>query len=184
MLGEDGVHRGRFRDVGVKPSTDSVAQRVDARGNDVRGDRGAARRAPSSAPDGRARSGPAAGATDGQAPRHRDEGPLGLRDGAVLLARRHINNTTKVGRLSGLVHAPNQSGASSNSLGMSKAGNAWSCPLRVDTCSLERRESAAPRTRPLYPAELREPVDGLVRTGQSLVSLAREFEPSPHTIRN
>ena len=41
-----------------------------------------------------------------------------------------------------------------------------------------------PRTRPPYPAEFREQMVALVRTGRSPEKLAQEFEPSSHTIRN
>jgi len=41
-----------------------------------------------------------------------------------------------------------------------------------------------PRTRPPYTAEFREQMTELVRAGRSPEELAKEFEPSPTTIRN
>jgi transposase len=41
-----------------------------------------------------------------------------------------------------------------------------------------------PRTRPPYPAEFRQQMIELVRAGRSPEELAKEFEPSPTTIRN
>jgi len=40
-----------------------------------------------------------------------------------------------------------------------------------------------PRTRPPYPAEFRRQMVELVRAGRSPDELAREFEPSGHSIR-
>jgi transposase len=40
-----------------------------------------------------------------------------------------------------------------------------------------------PRTRPAYPPEFRAQLVALARTGRSVEQLAREFEPSAHTIR-
>jgi len=40
------------------------------------------------------------------------------------------------------------------------------------------------RHRPAYPAEFRERLVELVRSGRSLEELAREFEPSAQAIRN
>jgi transposase len=40
-----------------------------------------------------------------------------------------------------------------------------------------------PRTRPAYPPEFRAQMVALARTGRSVEELAREFEPSAHTIR-
>ena len=40
-----------------------------------------------------------------------------------------------------------------------------------------------PRTRPAYPPEFRAQIVALARTGRSAEGLAREFEPSAHTIR-
>jgi transposase len=40
-----------------------------------------------------------------------------------------------------------------------------------------------PRTRPAYPPEFRAQLVALARTGCSVEQLAREFEPSAHTIR-
>lgn len=39
------------------------------------------------------------------------------------------------------------------------------------------------KTRPPYPQEFRDQIVGLHRSGRSLASLAREFEPSEVTIR-
>lgn len=41
-----------------------------------------------------------------------------------------------------------------------------------------------PRTRPPYPAEYRERILELYRSGRTIASLAREFEPCAWTIRN
>lgn len=41
-----------------------------------------------------------------------------------------------------------------------------------------------PRTRPPYPAQYRQQVVELVRTGRDPTELAREFEPSAQAIRN
>jgi len=41
-----------------------------------------------------------------------------------------------------------------------------------------------PRTRPPYPAEFRWQMVELVRAGRTPEQLAKEFEPSAHTIRN
>jgi len=41
-----------------------------------------------------------------------------------------------------------------------------------------------PRTRPPYPAEFRQQIIDLVRSGRSPFDLAREFEPSAQTIMN
>ena len=40
-----------------------------------------------------------------------------------------------------------------------------------------------PRTRPAYPPEFREQIVALHRAGRSVAELAREFEPTEHTIR-
>ena len=40
-----------------------------------------------------------------------------------------------------------------------------------------------PRTRPAYPPEFRDQVVALHRSGRSVAELAREFEPTEHTIR-
>ena len=40
-----------------------------------------------------------------------------------------------------------------------------------------------PRTRPAYPPEFRAQIVALARAGRSVEDLAREFEPSGHTIR-
>jgi transposase len=40
------------------------------------------------------------------------------------------------------------------------------------------------KTRPQYPAEYREQIVALHRSGRSVTSLARDFEPSVWTIRN
>jgi transposase len=40
-----------------------------------------------------------------------------------------------------------------------------------------------PRTRPAYPPEFRAQIIALARAGRSVEGLAREFEPSAHTIR-
>ncbi len=40
-----------------------------------------------------------------------------------------------------------------------------------------------PRTRPAYPPEFREQIVELRRAGRSVAELAREFEPTEHTIR-
>jgi len=41
-----------------------------------------------------------------------------------------------------------------------------------------------PRTKPAYPAELRQKILDLVHSGRSAASLAREYEPTATTIRN
>ena len=41
-----------------------------------------------------------------------------------------------------------------------------------------------PRSRPPYPAEFRQEILGLARSGRSPEELAKEFEPSAQTIRN
>ena len=41
-----------------------------------------------------------------------------------------------------------------------------------------------PKSRPPYPAEFREQMIALVRTGRTPESLSREFEPSAQTIQN
>lgn len=41
-----------------------------------------------------------------------------------------------------------------------------------------------PRSRPRYPAEYRQQMVNLVRSGRSPDHLAREFEPSAQSIRN
>ena len=41
-----------------------------------------------------------------------------------------------------------------------------------------------PRHRPAYPPEFREQIVALHRSGRSVVDLAREFEPTEHTIRD
>ncbi len=40
-----------------------------------------------------------------------------------------------------------------------------------------------PRTRPAYPPEFRAQIVALARAGRCVEDLAREFEPSGHTIR-
>ena len=40
-----------------------------------------------------------------------------------------------------------------------------------------------PRHRPAYPPEFREQIVALHRSGRSVAELAREFEPTEHTIR-
>jgi transposase len=40
-----------------------------------------------------------------------------------------------------------------------------------------------PRHRPAYPPEFREQIVALHRAGRSVAELAREFEPTEHTIR-
>jgi transposase len=41
-----------------------------------------------------------------------------------------------------------------------------------------------PKTRPAYPAEFRRRIIELARSGRSVESLARQFEPTATTIRN
>jgi transposase len=41
-----------------------------------------------------------------------------------------------------------------------------------------------PRSKPPYPAELRQRILDLIRGGRTLASIAREFEPTETTIRN
>jgi len=41
-----------------------------------------------------------------------------------------------------------------------------------------------PRTKPPYPAQLRQRIIDLARTGRTPASLAQEFEPTETTIRN
>jgi transposase len=41
-----------------------------------------------------------------------------------------------------------------------------------------------PRSRPPYPPEFREQIVALVKSGRSPEELAKEFEPTPQTIRN
>ncbi len=45
-------------------------------------------------------------------------------------------------------------------------------------------ESMMPRTRPPYPPEFRQQMVELVRSGRPIKELAREFEPSVHSIRH
>lgn len=40
-----------------------------------------------------------------------------------------------------------------------------------------------PRTRPAYPAEVRERILGMARAGRSIADLARQYEPTENTIR-
>ena len=41
-----------------------------------------------------------------------------------------------------------------------------------------------PRTRPAYPPQLRQKLVDLARSGRSVATLAREYEPTENTIRN
>ncbi len=41
-----------------------------------------------------------------------------------------------------------------------------------------------PRTKPAYPAELRQKILDLMHSGRTAASLAREYEPTATTIRN
>lgn len=41
-----------------------------------------------------------------------------------------------------------------------------------------------PRHRPAYPPEFREQIVALHHAGRSVIELAREFEPTEHTIRD
>ena len=41
-----------------------------------------------------------------------------------------------------------------------------------------------PKTRPAYPDEFRTQIVELFRSGRSIASLGREFEPSEQTLRN
>ncbi len=41
-----------------------------------------------------------------------------------------------------------------------------------------------PRTKPAYPAEMRQKILDLVHSGRTAASLAREYEPTATTIRN
>ena len=41
-----------------------------------------------------------------------------------------------------------------------------------------------PRTRPSYPAELRQKLVDLARSGRNIADLAREYEPTENTIRS
>jgi len=41
-----------------------------------------------------------------------------------------------------------------------------------------------PRTRPAYPAELRQKLVDLARSGRHIADLGREYEPTENTIRN
>ncbi len=41
-----------------------------------------------------------------------------------------------------------------------------------------------PRTKPAYPAELRQKILDLLQSGRTAASLAREYEPTATTIRN
>jgi transposase len=41
-----------------------------------------------------------------------------------------------------------------------------------------------PRTRPAYPAELRQKLVDLARSGRRIAELAREYEPSENSIRS
>jgi transposase len=52
----------------------------------------------------------------------------------------------------------------------------------VDTFPFGGEDVAMPRTRPPYPDEYRQRILELHRSGRSIESLAREFEPSANTI--
>jgi len=54
--------------------------------------------------------------------------------------------------------------------------------FRGHSCKL-KESVEMPRTRPAYPPEFRAQLVALARTGRSVEQLAREFEPSAHTIR-
>src|ERR1700720_1891294 len=60
---------------------------------------------------------------------------------------------------------------------------AWDCPGLVDTLSLSPEVLPMPRTRPPYSPEFRRQMVDLVRAGRNPDDLAREFEPSGHSIR-
>src|SRR4030042_527570 len=49
---------------------------------------------------------------------------------------------------------------------------------------MEEGEEDMPRTRPAYPAELRQKLVDLARSGRSIADLAREYEPSDNSIRS
>jgi transposase len=53
----------------------------------------------------------------------------------------------------------------------------------VDTLKLFAEVLPMPRTRPPYSPEFRRQMVDLVRAGRSPDDLAREFEPSGHSIR-
>ncbi|MEQ9015735.1 MAG: transposase [Marinovum algicola] len=58
----------------------------------------------------------------------------------------------------------------------------WGSPGSVDTIRLWKESVRMPRTRTPYPAEYREQIVALARTGRSPEDLAREFEPCAATI--
>ena len=53
----------------------------------------------------------------------------------------------------------------------------------VDTLKLSREVFTMPRSHPAYSPEFRRQMVDLVRAGRSPDDLAREFEPSSHSIR-
>jgi len=53
----------------------------------------------------------------------------------------------------------------------------------VDTLKLSREVFIMPKSRPAYSPEFRRQMVDLVRAGRSPDDLAREFEPSSHSIR-
>ena len=59
----------------------------------------------------------------------------------------------------------------------------WDCPGLVDTLSVSPEVLPMPRTRPPYSPEFRRQMVDLVRAGRNPDDLAREFEPSGHSIR-
>ena len=63
------------------------------------------------------------------------------------------------------------------------AGIDWDCPGLVDTLKLLPEVLPMPRTRPPYSPEFRRQMVDLVRAGRNPDDLAREFEPSGHSIR-
>ena len=57
-------------------------------------------------------------------------------------------------------------------------------PRLVDTSRLGGEDVPMPKSRPPYPEEFRERILELHRSGRSIESLAREFEPTATTISN
>ncbi len=88
---------------------------------------------------------------------------------------------TGEGRLKGVLPAGTRVAHKTGTIGQTT----WSCPGFVDTSNLRGKEdSTMPKKRLRYPPEFRREMVGLVRSGRSPESLAREFEPSSGAIRN
>jgi len=60
----------------------------------------------------------------------------------------------------------------------------WSCPSLVDTYPRWWKDPTMPRSHPSYPAEYRRKLVAPARSGRTIGSLAREYEPCANTISN